>query len=177
MAVVYLHRRLDNNEVFYIGIGNNRKRAGNRSTRNNLWKKIVAKTDYKIDIVFEDISLKEAQEAEILLIKLYGRKNIGTGTLANLTDGGEKNDGIIRSEEWRKQHSEAMKGKTNSKESNIKRSLTEKGKINTKKVIDESTGVIYNSIGYAADAVGLKRTTLNAMLLGVNKNTTTLKYY
>jgi hypothetical protein len=35
MAVVYLHRRKDNNEVFYVVIGNNIKRAFDTKKRKN----------------------------------------------------------------------------------------------------------------------------------------------
>jgi len=34
MAVVYLHKRKDNNEVFYIGIGNDIKRALSTAEEN-----------------------------------------------------------------------------------------------------------------------------------------------
>ena len=48
MAVVYLHKRKDNNEVFYIGIGNDVKRAYSHQNRNVHWKHIVNKVDYKV---------------------------------------------------------------------------------------------------------------------------------
>jgi len=99
MAVVYQHRRLDNNEIFYIGIGNNIRRAyigsyakkiGQKSKwRNSLWNNVVSKTDYIVEILYENISLEEAFTKEKELIKKYGRKDLGVGTLTNLTDGGE----------------------------------------------------------------------------------------
>jgi len=90
MAVVYKHIRLDKEEVFYIGIGKNRSRAYNSSKgRSVYWKNIVAKTEYQVDILFEDLSWEEACEKEKELITLYGRRDLGLGTLVNLTDGGE----------------------------------------------------------------------------------------
>mgnify|MGYP006443650333 CR=1 FL=1 len=47
---------------------------------------------------------------------------------------------------------------------------------NSKVVLDFETGVFYNSASEAAKLNGLKRTTLQAMLTGVNKNKTNLKY-
>jgi hypothetical protein len=48
--------------------------------------------------VFETEVEAEAFVKEIELIALYGRRNAGTGTLFNLTDGGEGASGAIRSE-------------------------------------------------------------------------------
>jgi hypothetical protein len=48
--------------------------------------------------VFETEIEAEAFAKEIELIALYGRRNTGTGTLFNLTDGGEGASGAIRSE-------------------------------------------------------------------------------
>ena len=48
-TLVYRHLRLSNNEVFYIGIGNE-KRPYSKGSRNPLWKNIVKKDGYKIEI-------------------------------------------------------------------------------------------------------------------------------
>jgi hypothetical protein len=94
MAYVYRHIRLDKNEPFYIGIGSDmtNKRANERARRSELWKKIVAKSEYEIEILFDNITFEEAKSKEIEFIKLYGRIDLKNGTLANLTDGG---DGLI----------------------------------------------------------------------------------
>jgi hypothetical protein len=91
MAYLYRHIRLDKNEPFYIGIGTdtNYKRAKNKSTRNPLWKRIHAKTDYEVEIVFDDIDIEFAKEKEIEFIALYGRIDNKDGILANLSGGGE----------------------------------------------------------------------------------------
>ena len=47
---------------------------------------------------------------------------------------------------------------------------------NARKVIDESTGVVYDSIFKAAEANGIKRSTLRERLKGTLKNNTTLRY-
>lgn len=93
MAYVYRHIRLDKNEPFYIGIsaeeGDKYTRAYTKKERNNLWYKIVAKTDYAVEIILDEISLENAYEKEKEFIKLYGRIDLNIGTMSNLTDGGE----------------------------------------------------------------------------------------
>lgn len=114
MAYVYRHIRLDKNEPFYVGIGNDvtNKRAKERARRNEIWKKIVAKSDYEVEILFDNLTYEKAKLKEIEFIKLYGRIDLGNGTLANLTDGG---DGTINpSQEVRDKISQVNKGRKNS---------------------------------------------------------------
>lgn len=108
MPVVYRHIRLDKNEPFYIGIGRNIKRAYETKTRNDLWKKIVSKSDYEVQILIDGLTWEQACVKEKEFIKLYGRKDIGTGILANMTDGGEGNQNF--SLEVRQKISRANKG-------------------------------------------------------------------
>jgi len=89
MAIVYQHRRKDNNSIFYIGIGKNIKRAYSNRNRNKHWVNIVSKYGYDIDILFEGIEYEDACNVEFGLINAYGRLDIGTGILVNLTDGGK----------------------------------------------------------------------------------------
>ena len=89
MAIVYSHTRLDNNTIFYIGIGNEYKRAYSKHSRNSYWNNIVSKTDYKVNILFENLTWDEACKKEVELISLYGRKDLKKGLLVNLTDGGD----------------------------------------------------------------------------------------
>lgn len=109
MAIVYRHIRLDKNQVFYVGIGENKKRAYHRRNRTPHWKKIADK-GYEVEILFENLTWEQACEKEKEFITLYGRKNLSTGTLVNLTDGGEGVLNIVRSDEWKEQRSKAMKG-------------------------------------------------------------------
>jgi len=116
IGYVYRHIRLDKNEVFYIGIGTMDKgkyyRAYFKHGRNPFWNYIVNKTKYEVEILFEDLPSKELYAKEKELIKLYGRRNNGTGTLVNLTDGGESNFGYIPTEETRRKMSENSPNKT-----------------------------------------------------------------
>ncbi len=91
-CIVYQHRRLDNNEIFYVGIGKSEKRAYSKSNRNEIWRRIVNKYGYSIEIIYKNITWENASKIERKLIKQYGRINLHNGTLCNMTDGG---DGIL----------------------------------------------------------------------------------
>ena len=128
MAIVYRHRRLDNNEIFYIGIGKTEKRAYSEDKRNRFWKHIVQKSGYTIEIIAENLDYDDAKELEILLIKAYGRKDTGSGNLVNLTDGGDGCTGFIITEEYRKKLSEANRGKVFSESHRYKIGIKSKGR-------------------------------------------------
>lgn len=63
----------------------------------------------RIKIIKEDLSEQEAFDLEIILIKKYGRLDLGTGILKNKTPGGE---GYSLSSETKEKLSVANKGKT-----------------------------------------------------------------
>ena len=114
MAYVYRHIRLDKNQPFYIGIGSdeNYYRSNSKSDRNIYWKRIVAKTDYDIDIILDDLNWEDACEKEKEFIKLYGRVQFG-GLLCNMTDGGEGGLGVVVSEETREKKKNYFKRNKN----------------------------------------------------------------
>lgn len=113
MAYLYRHIRLDKNEPFYIGIGIDKHftRAKTKLKRNNMWYKVVSKTNYEIEIILEHEDYDFIKKKEIEFIALYGRKDIKTGSLVNLTNGGEGTVNV--SPEIRQKHSLRMKGKNN----------------------------------------------------------------
>jgi len=140
MAYVYRHIRLDTNQVFYIGIGSSPdyKRAKSKLDRNDFWKRIVNKTDYKVEILFDDLTKEDAIKKEIEFISLYGRSNLGKGTLCNLTNGGEGTSTLILSDASRAKMSMSQKGNTKyllrttpQGEINKKISQANKGKVRT----------------------------------------------
>lgn len=92
MAIVYQHRRLDTNEIFYIGIGNDKNRAYSKYDRSSIWFNYVNKYGYKIEIIESNITWEKALELEKYYIKKIGRLKKNEGPLVNLTDGG---DGIL----------------------------------------------------------------------------------
>lgn len=113
MAYVYTHTRLDTNEVFYVGIGikNNHRRAYEKGKRNILWRNIAAKTEYLVDIRFDNVDWSDACLKERELISLYGRRDLNTGSLCNRTNGGEGSNGAIVSEETRRKITLGKTGK------------------------------------------------------------------
>lgn len=95
---IYRHVRLDKNEPFYIGMGTKCKNCkiseyfrSNVIDRNIIWKRIVNKTKYKVEILLESDDYEFIKEKEKEFIKLYGRIDLKTGILSNMTDGGDGN--------------------------------------------------------------------------------------
>lgn len=103
MYYVYIHRKADTKEVFYVGKGNG-NRAYTKVNRSNLWKNVVKKHGYIVEFV--EVGLQEwaAFELEVERIAYYGRRDLNQGSLVNFTDGGEGSSGHIWTEEmksWR----------------------------------------------------------------------------
>lgn len=86
--VVYLHRNKITNEVFYVGMGSD-KRPYDKHKRNLFWNNYVNKYGFSVEIVKTNLSSKEASKEEIRLISLFGRRDLKEGSLVNLSNGGE----------------------------------------------------------------------------------------
>ena len=101
---IYQHKRNDTGEVFYVGKGEgNRYRS--KVGRTAYWLNIVNKHGYTAEIIeyFETEEL--AFRAEENLIAKIGRKDLGKGSLVNLSDGGEGASGAIRTPEQKETYS------------------------------------------------------------------------
>lgn len=178
---VYRHIRLDTNVPFYIGIGKKPKefssikkeysRAYETSHRSEYWKRVTAKTDHRVEILWECNTRKEAITKEIEFIALYGRTRNG-GTLVNLTLGGEGRLGHTLTKEQKIKMSEAFKNARQSKEYREKMSRAQKGikrslktKANCKEaqrkicrpVKDVLTNRTYRSLADACDHLGVDK--------------------
>lgn len=132
MAYVYKHTRLDTNEVFYIGIGtqDKYKRAFSLIKRNKFWQNIVSKTDFLVEIIQDGLSWEEACKKEKETIKKIGRRDLGLGTLVNMTDGGDGTFNVKHSKEWyeKQRKNNSKKGIYISEEHKKKISLNHKSK-------------------------------------------------
>lgn len=159
MNIYYVYRHLKKNtsSVFYIGMGKekNFRRSRSKRYRNNHWHNIVNKHDYDIEVVSKNLSEEDAIELEMFLIKQYGRKDIGSGVLVNMTDGGE---GVFNP----------------SSLSMINRSGKNAWK--SKKVKNMDTGCIYTSLSECCMENNLIYGSMKTRLRGVTKNKTPYSY-
>jgi hypothetical protein len=162
MAYVYIHKRKDNNQPFYVGVGgllsfDNYQRANANNwkglrNRSEFWKNIVNKFGFIVEIVLDNCTKKEAFLEEVRLIKLYGRQDISTGILVNHTAGGE---GRIDS-------SDELKKKCGAK--NIGRKWTEDRRNRIKKV-----KIKHNRIAWNKGIPATEKTKENLRLAAKNK--------
>lgn len=97
---VYGHYTLDTNQLFYVGIGTRRDANSDsniyqrayvcaKSMRNKYWLGKFKKHGRRVEILFDNLTEKEAKEKEIELIAQYGTYIKKTGTLCNISEGGE----------------------------------------------------------------------------------------
>lgn len=183
---LYRHIRQDINQVFYIGIGvirskrNNIKdsykyqRAYTKGGRNKHWNNIINKSNYKIQVILESNNREFIEEKEKEFIKLYGRRDLKTGTLTNLTDGGE---GILHCnlpESHKKASSERMKLFNKKRWANHNK-IIKPLKNNKYLILDTQTGIYYNTILEVSKAKqNFGRTYITYMLTGKLFNKTSL---
>lgn len=198
---LYRHVRLDKNEPFYVGIGTHYtrwkghytsyRRAYDRTDRSNLWKKVYKKIlgEYEVQIIFETSDYNLLLNKEKEFISLYGRKDLGTGTLVNLTNGGEGvvNSGYVHTSKHNENKRLALIGHVVTNETKQRQSLAKKGKplesehknkvvktlkINDKKCQCNLTGKVFSSLKEACKNLGYKYDTQKQ---AIRRNNTTAK--
>ena len=106
MFYTYAYLREDGTP-YYIGKGvKGRIYSSNRK---------IKKPKDKSRIIFlkQNLTEEEAFNHEEYMISVLGRKDLETGILRNRTNGGEGASGSLKSEEFKRRHSERMKGKNN----------------------------------------------------------------
>jgi hypothetical protein len=97
-----------NGEVFYVGKGTDHRAT---TIKRNRWHEHVCKRhpDWTRERVFSGTE-RECFIKEKELISKYGRRDIGLGSLVNLTDGGEGIAGAVLGAETRRRMSRRMRG-------------------------------------------------------------------
>jgi hypothetical protein len=104
-------------------------------------RRIIDSGSYPVfKVVYETPVEQDAFDEEIRRIASYGRRNINTGTLANLTEGGEGTTGWKITDKQRERFSKASAGRTHSYETRCRMSENAKNRRHsdeTKKKISE----------------------------------------
>lgn len=130
----YMHTRLTDNKVFYIGKGTG-PRAYKTTRRNAYWKNVVAKHGYRVDICARFATDAEALAHEVFLIACF--RDLGT-PLTNLTDGGDGAAGLAQSEVTRAKRAASMTGKKRSAETRRRMSIAATGRVMSPEAVARS---------------------------------------
>lgn len=108
---VYAYLR-DDQTPYYIGKGKN----------NRVFEKHhvpVPRDRERIKFLYKDLFENQALAFEIFWIAVYGRKDIGTGILRNLSNGGDGTSGYEHKESARNKISTYLKGNQHAKGKNL----------------------------------------------------------
>jgi len=176
MKVIYRHLK-PNGETFYIGIGSE-NRANSMIGRNKFWKNIYNLYGCEVEILAINLTWKEACEMEKVLISWFGRRDLGLGTLVNLTDGGDGTTNRIFSEEHKRKLTLSQIGSLNHR---FGKKGVNKGKLGkfhpaSKKVLCKQTQQIWDCVKDCAIDLKISYDMLIKQLNGQRKNKTTLIY-
>ena len=127
---------------YYIGkgIGNRAYKKGRRTFYPPSKKRIL--------ILKNNLTEEKAFKHEIYMIAVFGRKDLGTGILRNLTNGGEGSSGYKHTPERLEKISNLNKGKKVSQKTKIKMSQAQKGRTfsdeTRKRMSEGSKGIWHN---------------------------------
>jgi hypothetical protein len=137
---VYVYR-YPNGVPFYIGEGSGKRAwyhlnealksssVDKKVMKLSIIRKIVASGyDPIIEIIHSNLLESDAFELEEFLITEIGRRDLNTGPLANMTNGGEGSAGYIHSDASKKKISDKLTGTT--KPDSMKQQLSDRMKIN-----------------------------------------------
>ena len=110
--VVYLHVKKGTNDVFYVGIGKNRRRAYS-TERNDYWHNVANKYGYEVRVINSLPTYEDAKKVEIELIEAFGIR--GEGQLTNITRGGDHGWDLVNekglSDKWKTFNTRVKEGK------------------------------------------------------------------
>ena len=122
MYYIYFHKNPITLEVFYVGIGSN-KRAWRFKERNTHWLRYVKKHGFPVvEIIKENLTKEEAGLLEIEYIQQFRRKGYDIeGKLVNISLGGKGGTkGYYWDDERKKKYSEKIKKWMNNEENKEK---------------------------------------------------------
>lgn len=169
-SYIYRHIRLDKNEPFYIGVGTKRtnryygcieseyERAYSMSGRNDIWNRIVSKTKYFVEIIFDELDSKTAKNKEIEFMYTYGFLSDKTGTLSNICKSNEGYSFGYQLKCPRNYVNKYWTGKNRSEKTKHNLSIALKGipnNHNKKKVICLTNNIEFESVKAAAKYYGI----------------------
>lgn len=129
---VYVYRDLEGVPI-YVGKGTGfRWRQHYAITEKSRIARKIRKTRNELGVTLypartELFSEKDAFYLEMCLIETFGRLDLGTGTLYNLTDGGEGASGHVRTEESKLKQSLRTTGRKKTEEWKLAQSIRSKG--------------------------------------------------
>lgn len=142
-------------EPFYIGKGKNnrykchlyKKNLKHKNIKNSTIKKILSYNNNPISIIiYNNLSEIDAFKYEIEIIKHFGRKQINSGLLSNMTDGGDGASGTKMSPETKLKLKECGKNNGYKGKTRIEIFGKEKADEITKYHIDRISGKTYNEV-------------------------------
>lgn len=167
--VVYLHRRKKDNQVFYVGIGSE-KRAYSSNSRNKHWKDFVSVYEYYVDITHKNIQRVDACLIERYLIEFY--KTFSKCKLTNKTNGGDGADHysslVMNKIRWSKDSNGRIKLANYNRENKSKKVL--------KITMDGKIIAEYSSAREAARKNKMSQATISKCCLGVYKTSNKHKW-
>lgn len=143
MFYTYVLRHPETNQAFYVGKGKGNRclwhiteaKQKKHNYNPNFYKLNTIRSILKknLEVKIEKIeapSEQEAIEMEILLISMYGRRDIKTGCLTNCTDGGDGGSGYKHTEEHKAYMKQLFKNRVISDEhrANMRKPKSEAGR-------------------------------------------------